>query len=217
MNTYELSSSNEIISNSDQPKTDSEIESYILDQFKGGKRRLKVYNDQTDYKFNEKGNFNLWFFGNNSSEATALAINHWNNHMFSVRFERSDGPVIIDKIHSSNRDNYVTILPQDSYSVGIEYEPYNDPRKYAFFFGFIDWLDVPVFKKQWKDNENWHVMLTTMSLNNDHCSLIKSDMLINNETGKIKFEKVYCSYISSSGYYYEESTDLVGTCICGMN
>lgn len=106
----------EIISNASEPKTDSEIESWILSKFKGGIRRLKIFNDQSSYKFGETGNFNLWFFSNNANEATALAINHWSNNMYSVCFRSPNGPVSVKKMESPEDREYYVILRQGRYN-----------------------------------------------------------------------------------------------------
>lgn len=207
----------EIISNASEPKTDSEIESWILSKFKGGIRRLKIFNDQSSYKFGETGNFNLWFFSNNANEATALAINHWNNNMYSVRFNTKTGPVSIRKMSSPDETDYVTILEQGTYRSNTEYTPANDPRKYTFFFGFISWGDVPVYKKQWHDSDNWHAGLRTVKINNNKLHCAAATMILNNNTGKITFEKFRHVYIDAGGFSYEETDELTGVLILGKN
>lgn len=189
----------EIISNAAEPKTDSEIESWILSQFKGGIRRLKVFNDQSNYKFGETGNFNLWFFGNNATEATALAVNHWNNNLYSVCFRTPNGPVSVKKMASSEDTEYYVILRQGRYNINTEYDFVNDPRKYQYFFGRVNWTDAPVIKQQWYDNENQYAIIISFEVSGSLFRTIKLKMLINNATGKIKFIEMNQMNINNGG------------------
>ncbi len=189
----------EIISNAAEPKTDSEIESWILSKFKGGIRRLKIFNDQSNYKFGETGNFNLWFFSNNANEATALAINHWSNNMYSVCFRSPNGPVSVKKMASPEDGEYYVILRQGRYNINTEYDFVNDPRKCQYFFGRVNWADAPVVKQQWHDNENQYAIIISFEVSGSLFRTIKLKMLINNATGKIKFIEMNQMNINNGG------------------
>ena len=210
-----MNHSAEIISKPDQPKTDAEIDSWILSQYKGGIRRLKIYNDISDYKFGEKGNFNIWFFANNPNEATGIVINHWTGNQFSLRLETKNGPIKIQNMSSPDNTEWLTILEQGTYNLNTEYTPVNDPRKCIIFAGIIGWDDVSTIKKNWHDSDNWYISPVSVLLTADRLTIKRVKMLINNHTGNVKFIEMHQNNIYNNNIEFLSPASFDGIAIYG--
>lgn len=88
--------------------TESQIDEWIRANFRGGFKRFRVYNDKNNYKFGEIGNFNIWFYGNATTEGTGIAINHWSGQVYAIKIEYPNAEIIINRlINSSELYNYV--------------------------------------------------------------------------------------------------------------
>ncbi len=82
--------------------TDNQIDDWIRSQLITGIRRLKIYNDKTNYKFGHSGNFNIWFFGAVLTEMTGIAIDHWSNQVFAIRINHPDGNIFVSRLVDKN-------------------------------------------------------------------------------------------------------------------
>lgn len=82
--------------------TDNQIDDWIRSQLITGIRRLKIYNDKTNYKFGHSGNFNIWFFGDVLTEMTGIAIDHWSNQVFAIRINHPDGNIFVSRLVDKN-------------------------------------------------------------------------------------------------------------------
>lgn len=78
--------------------TDAQIDDWIRSSFAGGAQRLQIYNDKTNYKFGQIGNFNIWIFGNSTTEGTGIVIDHWSQKMFTIRINYPDGEISVEHL-----------------------------------------------------------------------------------------------------------------------
>lgn len=82
--------------------TDGQIDELVRSAFSGGIRRLRIYNDKTNYKFGHIGNFNIWIYGNDAMQGNGIAIDHWSGHVFSFRIAYPDGAILVSRLVDEN-------------------------------------------------------------------------------------------------------------------
>lgn len=96
--------------------TDAQIDGFIRSSFAGGAQRLRIYNDKTNYKFGKVGNFNIWLFGNATTEGTGIAIDHWSDQVYTIHIDYPDAKVTV--FHLANKSSATLDISKYTWTSG---------------------------------------------------------------------------------------------------